>query len=331
MKIAITGVTSGVGRRFAEMAIERGHTVRGLVRQPDRDDATALRKLGVDTVPGDILDRNSVRALCEEADAVVHMAALVGDWGPREQFDRINVGGTRVAIEAAADSGAERFVHLSSTSVYGRPEKGRITERWPTRIHGVPYDDSKTASERIAFELGKERGLGVAAVRPPVIYGPYDRNFMPRMLKMIRSGRMVLIDGGTAPMNVVWADHVVDVCLLCLDKQDAVGEAFNVMDTVDQRPPSVREVGETAARAAGLHPPSRSVPYLAATAIAQLVSSAFTLARSSKPPPLTPFVVKLMTLDVIYDSTKAVEKLGWRPQMDPLEGIAQFASAFDSR
>ncbi len=325
MRIALTGVTSGVGRRFAELAIERGHQLRGLVRQPERADAVELTELGVELVPGDVLDRAALGELCDGADVLIHMAAHVGDWGERAQFERINVDGTRLSLEAAARAKIRRFVQLSSVAVYGRPERGRVTERWPTKLCGEPYDDTKTLSERLAFERGKTLGLEVSAIRPPVIYGPYDRNFIPRSLELLQQRMMFLINGGRAPLNLVWVDHVVDVLLLAASKDAAVGEAFNVMDTIDRRPPSVREVAETVARATGLPAPRISVPYPIAYGIAHVAQAAFKLLGSSKPPPATPFVVKLTTLDVIYDSSKAVDLLGFTPRLDPLAGVARFA------
>ena len=97
-------------------------------------------------------------------------------------------------------------------------------------------------------------------MRPPIIYGPYDRNFMPRAFAALRGRRFLLIDGGRAPLNVVWVDHVVDVLLLAAAHPAAPGQAFNVMDEVDAAPPSVREVAEIIAREAGLPRPLLSIP-----------------------------------------------------------------------
>jgi nucleoside-diphosphate-sugar epimerase len=331
MKLAVTGITSGVGRRLAEVCAERGDELRGLVRDPKRDDAQTLQRAGVALVAGDLLDETALAELCDGVDAVIHMAAYVGDWGDRGQFERINVDGTRAVVEVAGRANVKRFVQLSSTAVYGRPERGRITEKWPTRICGPAYDDTKTAAERLAFGRGRELGLEVSAVRPPVIYGPYDRNFIPRTLRMLDKGMMILIDGGHAPLNVVWVDHVIDVLLRCAEMDEAIGEAFNVMDTVSDRPPSVREVTETIARSAGYPVPTRSVPYPVARALAVVAEKAWRWTRRKSPPPVTPFVVRITTLDVIYDSSKAVERLGWVPSMTPLEGVAKYAALLSDR
>ncbi|APR82202.1 UDP-glucose 4-epimerase [Minicystis rosea] len=325
MRIAITGVTSGVGMRLAEIAIAEGHTIAGLVRDPERADARRLQGLGVRLVHGDLDATTALDDLCRDADAVVHTAAHVGDQGTLEQFERVNVGGTRNTIDAAVRASVPRFVHLSSVAVYGRPPHGRVTEDWPTKKIGLPYEDTKAEAERLAFRVGKLSGIEVTAVRPPIIYGPYDRNFLPRAMAALRGHRFLLIDGGRAPLNVVWVDHVVDVLLRAASLPAAAGEIFNVMDEVDTRPPSVREVAETIAREAGLPRPRLSLPMPVARALAVAVERGWEMVGAKGTPPITPFVVTMLTRDVIYDSGKAVRLLGWSPKIRALQGIARFA------
>lgn len=330
-KIAVTGITSGVGVRLAEMALDGGHEVTGLVRDPERADAKRLAGLGVRTVSGDLDDPTALAALAQGQDAVLHLAAQVGDRGAPEQFVRVNVGGTRRVAIATSEAGVKRLVHLSSTAVYGRPDHGRVDETWPTKHTGNSYDDTKTDAERAAFAIGRERGMEVAAVRPPIIYGPYDRNFMPRAATALFARRFLLIDGGTAPLNVVWVDHVVDVLLRAALSDAAPGEAFNVMDEVDGRPPSVREVGTAIAEAIGAPRPTRTVPFSVAMALGHVAERAFDAFRPEETPPLTPFVVKILTRDVIYDASKAARLLGWKPRVGALAGITREARAFAER
>src|SRR5262245_54183983 len=100
MKLAVTGLTSGVGVRLAEVALERGHRVVGLVRDPARADARALEQKGVALVRGDLDDRGALEKAAHGADVFLHMAAHVGDTGPALVFERVNVGGTSNALEA---------------------------------------------------------------------------------------------------------------------------------------------------------------------------------------------------------------------------------------
>jgi nucleoside-diphosphate-sugar epimerase len=325
MRLSVTGITSGLGRRFAEVAIERGHKITGLVRSPDRQDARDLASRGARLIRGDLEMAGALATLCRDADAVLHLAAHVGDTGTPDLFDRVNVGGTRNTLDAAAAAGAKIFVHVSSTSVYGRPDRGRVTEEWPTRKCGLPYEDTKTEAERIAFARGRMLGIPVIAIRPPLIYGPHDRNFMPRLVAMLEKGRFLLVSGGKAPLNVVWVDHVVDLLLLAIERPDLAGEAFNVGDEVSERPPSVREVAETVAREVGLPPPRISVPYPLAMGIAYVVETGHVLRKAEGAPFISPFVVKLITRNVIYDAEKAVRLLGWTPRVRAIEGIARAA------
>lgn len=330
-RVALTGITSGVGLRFAEIARARGLVVRGLVRDPARADAKRLAALGVELVRGDLDDTAALAELGRGADAFFHLAAHVGDRGAPEQFVRVNVGGTRRALEAARAASVRRFVQLSSTAVYGRPDHGRVDESWATKHSGTPYDDTKVDAERAAFAVGRSLGLEVTAVRPPIIYGPYDRNFMPRTVEALRKGRFILIGGGAAPLNVVWVDHVVEVALLAAENDRAQGQAFNVMDEVDRRPPSVREVGTVIADAVGAPRPTRSLPFPVAMALGRAVAGVWAARKPDETPPLSPFVVRVLTRDVIYDASKAARVLGWKPEVASTVGLGREARSFRAR
>lgn len=327
MRLAVTGITSGVGVRLAEVATARGDEVTGLVRDPEKAEAKRVAALGVRLVRGDLEAHDALVALAQGADAVIHLAAHVGDSGTRQELERTNVGGTRAVVEATAKAGVKRFVHMSSVAVYGRPERGRVTEEWPIRMIGTPYEDTKAEAERAAFGLGRERGLAVSAVRPPIIYGPHDRNFMPRAKAALRGKRFLLVDGGRAPLNVVSVDHVVDVTLRSVTHIEAIGESFNVVDEVEHPPPTVREVAETIAREAGLPPPGLTLPYSVAMALGHVVGRVFEVVKPGENPPISPFVVKILTRHVVYDASKAVRLLGFAPQHRALEGIARAARA----
>jgi nucleoside-diphosphate-sugar epimerase len=331
MKIAATGVTSSVGRRLCEIARERGHDVAGLVRDPTRLDARSLERLGVRIVQGDLSDASALVDVARGADVLVHAAAAVGDNAQLAEMERVNVDGTRLVVESAAKAGVPHIVNISSTAVYGRPDHGRVTEAWPSRLVGTPYEDTKTRGERIAFERGRELGLSVVAIRPPIIYGPHDRNFMPRALETLKRRMVLLVDGGRAPLNLVWVDHVIDVVLAAALRRDLGGEAFNVMDEVDQRPPCVRDVFEAIARAAELPPPRIQLPYAAAMVLAKTIEFGFSAVKAKKKPPLTPFVVKILTRDVVYDASKAAAELGFTPRMTSLAGVSRFAALLSGK
>jgi nucleoside-diphosphate-sugar epimerase len=322
MKIAMTGVTGGLGMQIALGARRHGHEVRALVRSPAK--ATSLAAEGITLVEGDLARADALERTAEGADAFVHAAAHVGDEGTREEFERVNVGGTRSAVEAAARQHVRRFVQISSVAVYGRPERGTIDESFAPLPCDTPYEATKRAAEELAFQRGAELGLEVTAVRPPIIYGPSDRQFLPRLIAQLRRGLALYIDGGRARLNVVSTSDVVDVVLRCCEPAKAVGEVFNV---AAYPPPTVRQVFDTVADAAGLARPRLSVPKSVAMPASRIVERAWHLARRPGPAPFTPFVVTMLTRDVIYDASKARRLLGWDGGHTPLEDLAALARA----
>lgn len=331
MRFGLTGITSGIGIRLAEVLASEGHEVAGLVRDPSRADARALAAGGARLVHGSLDDHASLDEIARGADVFVHLAAHVGDTGGAERFVRVNVGGTRGAILAAAKARVRRFVHISSSVVYGHHERGRIEETWPTARAGRPYDDTKTDADRLAFRLGRDVGLEVVAIRPPGIYGPHDRNFLPRAIAALRKRQFVFIAGGVAPFNLAWVDHVVDVVVRASTREGIAGEAFNVVDTIDGMPPTVREVAETIADAIGAPRPAISLPHPIALGIAHAVEKGFALARVENVPPFTPFVVAHLTSHAVLDASKAVRLLGYAPRKRSLEGVREEAAAFAAR
>ena len=322
MRIAITGGTGGVGKALVHAAHALGHDVHALVRDVGR--ASDLAAAGVILVRGDLDDRNALAEVCEGADAFVHMAAHVGDTGTREEFEHVNVVGTRNAIEAAGKSRVKRFVQLSSTAVYGRPKSGMIDETFEPIPYGKPYEDTKLAAERIAFARGRELGVEVAAVRPPIIFGMDDRVFLPRAIKTVRARRALLIDGGRAPLNLVSVEDVVDVALRCASRPEAAEQVFNVAAAP---PPTVRQVFETVAAAVNAPLPRISLPYRIAMPLARIVDWGWTRAGREGPAPITPFVVTILTRHVTYDSSKAKRLLGWNGGHDVLARLREIATA----
>ncbi|HTM43398.1 MAG TPA: NAD-dependent epimerase/dehydratase family protein, partial [Polyangiaceae bacterium] len=210
MRLAITGATGGVGRHVVEQALARGDLVRALVRDPAK--AGDLARAGVELVTGSLFDALALEALAAGADALIHSAGHVGDQGgDRATFEQVNVTGTQNVLTAAAKMNVKRFVHVSSVAYYGRPQHGTIDETFVPLPNEGPYEVSKLEAERIVFGRGAELGIEVAAVRPPVIYGPYDRQFLPLLIDKLRRGRVLYVDGGQAPFNIVSSADVADV------------------------------------------------------------------------------------------------------------------------
>ena len=222
----VTGATGLVGSHAAERAVSLGHRVRALVRPGS--DTTHLQGLGVELVPGDMEDAAALGSAAG-ADYVIHCAAKVGDWGPVEDYRRVNVAGLRTLLEAVRGTNLRRFVHLSSLGVYPARHHYGTSETEPLPdTHEDGYRITKVESEKLALAEFRAHGTPVTVIRPGFIYGPRDRTVLPRMVARLRKRNLTYINRGRFALNCTYVENLADAIFLALDHPAAVGEAFNV-------------------------------------------------------------------------------------------------------
>src|SRR3954463_13018416 len=112
----LTGATGFVGSHVAEALAARGDAVHAIAR-PTADTAP-LRQLGVKVFPGDLTDADALGRAAEGGDVVIHCGAKVGDWGPVEEYRKVNVEGLRNLLAAVKGKPLHRFVVVSTLGVY---------------------------------------------------------------------------------------------------------------------------------------------------------------------------------------------------------------------
>ncbi len=271
-------------------------------------------------VRADVTDRAAVAAAIAGTDAVVHLAAKVSDFGRAADFERLNVGATRIVAEAARAAGVRRLVHMSSVAVFDYRRGWRdADEHALPGGHEFAYGQTKWRAEE---EIRRVGGLGLetVVVRPGLFpYGPGDRVASARMLAAIERGWPVLVDGGRALLSTSYVDNLIDGLVLCLDHPRAAGETFHLSDDVRV---TWRELGAAMARALGLPPPGRSVPKRVAAPAAATLELAWRGLLLRSAPPLTRYRVRTATSDLHFANGKAKRLLGWRPAVGLAEGMA---------
>ncbi len=120
MKNLVTGGSGFLGSHLVEALVARKETVRALVRPTSQ--TAHLESLGVELVHGDLGDAQSLRTAVEGVEHIYHCAALASDWGTWEQFRATNVDGVRNLLEATVEADVSKFIHVSTTDVYGHPD-----------------------------------------------------------------------------------------------------------------------------------------------------------------------------------------------------------------
>jgi nucleoside-diphosphate-sugar epimerase len=315
----ITGATGFVGGHLAEACAARGFAVRALVR-PGSDTAL-LEQGGVRVVRGDLQDASSLPPAVEGIDVVFHCAAKVGDWGPVDDYRRVNVEGLRNLLEACRGRSLRRFVHFSTLGVYAaRHHHGtEETEPLPPR-HIDGYTQSKVETEQLALRYHREHGLPVVVLRPGFIYGPRDRTVLPKLVENLRNGKVRYLGSGKQALNTIYVANLVEAALLAMEKDAAVGQIYNLTDGeyVSKR----RFIGGIA-DGLGVPAPTRSVPLWFARLVAYFLERGARKRNDPQPPKLTQARLKFLGLNLDFSIAKAKRELGYVPRWSFDQGIAE--------
>lgn len=172
MKIAVTGAAGHIGSAICRELVLQGHEVIALVY----NDFSAIQDLPISTVKGNVLDKNSLRELIGQADAVIHTAGMI-ELGYKfvQQVYDINVTGTKNVLEIAKEMGIKKVVHFSSIHAFShKPYELPIDEnRQFVTEKSVFYDQTKRDSHLLAQQAATE-GLDVVIVCPTSAVGPPD-------------------------------------------------------------------------------------------------------------------------------------------------------------
>jgi nucleoside-diphosphate-sugar epimerase len=304
--VAISGGAGFLGLHLARRLVGDGCDVRTLDLVPLDD--RALEDT-VDELRGDVRVTADARRLVAGAEVLVHAAAALPIQVSRAAIRSVNVEGTAVTLAAALQAGIRRVVLVSSTAVYGVPERHPIHENDP--LVGVGhYGASKIEAERLCEDFAR-RGLEVVIVRPKTFVGPERLGVFEILFDWIREGRRIPILGdGANRYQLLAVEDLVEAVVRCFDATVA-GEALNVGAA---RFGTVREDLETLARHAGsgsrLHPvPARP---------AELALRALELARLS---PLAEWHYRTAHTDSYVSIDKARAVLGWEPRLSNAETL----------
>jgi nucleoside-diphosphate-sugar epimerase len=316
----VTGASGQVGSQIVEQLARAGWSVRGLSRSESSDGIIAA--LGGNPVRGDVLDPHSLVAASKGVDVIFHTAAAITVSGGWESYRRTNLDGTVAVIDAAERSGA-RLLQLSSVAVYGASGRygahktSEDTPLGPIREHSH-YARSKRESEQMVIDAHGAGRIWATAVRPDVIYGRRDRQFVPRMARAIRLGVMPLLGGGRSTLAVVHAANVAEGAILAATNDRAGGRVFNLANDYDV---TVRDFFSLAARGLGQRVTFVPIPiWMAKTALRgfrvidrYLLGGKFAVASEGS--------LSFMSRDNPFTSDRAKRELGWKPSVTPDAGI----------
>jgi nucleoside-diphosphate-sugar epimerase len=323
MKVLVTGASGLLGREVAGLLVRRGHAVTTFQRRPSGVD-------GATDQCGSLTDDAAVRVAVRGAEAVVHLAAKVSFTGRADDFDAVNVEGTRRLLLAAREAGVGAVVFVSSPSVAnsGAAIAGLGAEPAdPVHAHG-DYSRTKAQAELLALAADAP-GFRVAAVRPHVVWGPGDTQLVERVLDRAARNRLPLLDAGAALIDTTYVDNAASAIAAALDRIGHIHGRALVVTNGEPRP-----VGELIAgicAAGGVPAPSWSVPGRVARLAGSVVEKAWLRLGKQDEPPMTRFLAEQLSTAHWFDQRETRRLLDWAPAVSIDEGLARLADYYGSR
>jgi nucleoside-diphosphate-sugar epimerase len=321
--ILVTGGSGLVGTHVLRALQERAGTrVRALVR---RNSQSIVEEFGAEAVVGDVTDPAIWQRAAQGVSGIVHSAALVASPNTYDEYVRVNVGGTRLALEAARRERVA-LVHVSSVAVYGRDaDQTAITEDFP--FQPLPerdyYARAKRAAEELVQREASRDGLSAIAIRPNVIYGEHDTLFTARLVANLRRALVPQIGPGTNLLSCVYAGNVASAILAALDAPPSPG--FRAYQVTRDAPPLLtqREFFTTLAEQLGLRPRFIRVPTSVVRLGIALWTGALRLVHPRRYAALAGSAVQFITGKNPCVIDRIVTELGWNPPFDTRTAIGR--------
>ena len=300
MKVLITGATGFIGKSLAARIALRGHTVIACGRSLDK-----LKDLSRNITPVYLAleDKNTILKILqkEKPDIIYHSAALIyGSW---ENLMRVNSLGTENLFRAALESGVKKIVHLSSVAAVSGNEEVPLKEETPLKANGA-YGESKIEAEKIALEYRK-KGLKIAIIRPPMVYGPLEPHGFPYLIGFLRKRMLPVPGSGENKIHMVSVENLVDVLELALSKDEIYEGAYFV---ADKEALTLRELLFFIAEFAGA-----KSPFVIPESVARIISK-------------LPFIGKRISSlqkDRVYSIDRLRGRLGYEPRVAVRDGLKE--------
>jgi nucleoside-diphosphate-sugar epimerase len=293
MRLAITGGTGFVGSHLIDAALGAGHEVSALTRREQAPRDCLL------WVPGSLEDRDALRRLVSDADAIIHVAGAITA-ADAAGFEQGNVAGTLAMLAAATAGGIHRFVHVSSLAA--REPKLSL------------YGASKARAE----QLVERSGLDWAMVRPPAVYGPGDKETL-ELFRMAKLGLMMI-----PPRGHLSLIHVDDLARLLLALAEPDAPSAIVIEADDGTPGgwTHRQFARALGTAVGKKPAIVPAP----ETLIRIAAHADQLVRGPKAKLTVDRAAYFSHHDWVVDPGRSPPPGLWHPHIQTEQGLAETAA-----
>ncbi len=325
MHALVTGASGFLGAALVHKLVQQGAQVRVFARPSS--DLRHLAGLSLETANGSLTDAGALQAAVSGCTHIFHCAACSTDWAPWHTYVDANVTGTQNLLAAAHKSHTlQRFVHVSTTDVYGYPLRAG-DEAQPLVETDLPYNRTKVQGERAVWAAAAA-GLPVTVVRPATIYGPRGKDFTVEMAKLLRQRLMATVDGGRATGGFIYVDNVADAMFAAALSSVAAGQAYNLSDATDA---SWKLYLSLYAAQLGTPEPWIDLSFGTALRLAQAFEAPHRYLHVPGKPLLTRHAVHLLGRDQEFLTGKVQRDLSYVPRVSLEEGLRRSVEWLQAR
>lgn len=321
MKILLTGATGGLGFRTLERLIENPKVEKIIATGRTIRPTHFVDHHKVDYQLGHLEDADFVSKLVEQADYIVHVAALSSPWGKYVEFEKANVFTMNNLIDAAKKHHIKRFVYVSTPSLYfNGQDRFNVKESDPLPEAFVnAYSKTKYEAE-LALE---KSAIPYVTLRPRALIGRGDTVIMPRLIRAFEEGKLKIIGDGKNIVDLTSLANVADSIELALFVGDAgLNQIYNI---TNGEPVKLWETVEKVLSLLGYKMNKKKVPYQMVKLVSQLMELKAKLTNYQEPA-LTTYGVGILAKSFTMDISKAKTLLGYSPKISTDEAIEEFVS-----
>ncbi|ESQ78356.1 hypothetical protein AEYBE204_14385 [Asticcacaulis sp. YBE204] len=301
----------------------QGYRVRATGRDMAR--GARLETLGAEFIAADLCAPGVGQVLVAGMDSVIHTAALSSPWGAKAAFRAINVEATEALLQAAKSEKCQRFVFVSSPSVYARAvdqpdlkESDPVTQR-PLNAYAATKIE---AERRVAVFAGPD--MACVSIRPRAIIGPDDTVLLPRVIRLLRKGRFPLLRGGKVLIELTDVRDVAQALVLAEQRAPLLnGEVVNISGG---KALPVRNMIERFSKALNLPVRFVPVPYGPLSVAVAGMEAMCRILPGQPEPPLTVYGLTTLAFSQTFDLSLARERLGYKPCYDAFQSAIEAAS-----
>lgn len=314
MKVLITGAGGFIGSHLVDHQIDWGFEVRAV----DLHLELIKHQQGhprLEAIQGDITDAGLVKKIVAGVDIVYHLASAHLDVSlSDDDYRRVNVGATRMLLEAAREAGVKRFVHCSSVGVIGDVENPPADETADCRPTNI-YEKTKLEGEQAALRFSRETGFPVVVVRPAWVYGPRCPR-TARLMRMVSKGTFLFFGSGQNLRHPVYITDAVNGLELAACAEGVAGEVFII---AGERAFPTAEMVKVMSDVMGVRPPKLRLPLAVGLAGGYVMETVFKILH--KRPPFSRRSIDFFLKHNAYDIGKAKRMLGYQPRVELAEGF----------